>query len=81
MNKCCRIKVHKTVNIKNIRHIFVAFPILIMGGCVKGLPDHEDADMWEMYRTLAYYKYMERDTLKYAAAKYLIENMPYHSSN
>ena len=41
------------MNTKNIRHIFVAFPILIMSGCVKGLPDHEDADTWEMYRTLA----------------------------
>lgn len=68
------------MNIKNLRHIFIAFPILIMSGCVKGLPDHEDADTWEMYRTLAYYKYVERDTLKYAAAQYLIENMPYHSS-
>ena len=33
------------MNIKNIRHIFVAFPILIMSGCVKGLLDHEELSM------------------------------------
>lgn len=52
----------------------------ILSGCVQGLPDEEDANTWDMYRTLAYYKYVERDTLKYAAARYLMDNMRYHHS-
>ena len=52
----------------------------ILWGCVEGLPDGAGAGTWDLYRTLAYYRYVERDTLKYAAARYLIENMRYHHS-
>ncbi|MCM1517010.1 MAG: hypothetical protein NC080_11495, partial [Paraprevotella sp.] len=59
----------------------MALLIPILSGCVQGMPDDEESGTWEMYRTLAYYKYIERDTLKYAAARYLIDNMRYHCSN
>ena len=55
--------------------------ISLLSGCVQGMPDHKGANEWELYRTLAYYKFIERDTAKYAAARFLIENMQYHHSN
>ncbi len=52
----------------------------LLFGCVHDLPEQTQGNEWELYRTLAYYKYIERDTLKYNAARFLIENMPYHHS-
>ncbi len=69
------------MKIQTTKHLFAVLLSSFLTGCVQGLPDEEEANKWDMYCTLAYYKYVERDTLKYAAARYLIENMPYHYSN
>lgn len=29
-----------------IHYTFITFPALIMFGCVKGFPKHEDANLW-----------------------------------
>ncbi len=74
-------KNNNTIFVIPLYCIFVVSLLLTMGGCVKGLPNHKDCNVWEAYCVLAYYKYVKHDSLKYAAAKYLIENMPYHYSN
>lgn len=52
----------------------------LLAGCCSGLPEQASGNRWELWRTLAYYRYVERDTAKYSAALFLIENMPYHYS-
>lgn len=61
--------------------LLVVFMSHTLLGCVQDFPEQVQVNTWDMYRTLAYYKYVERDTLKYNAARFLIENMPYHYSN
>lgn len=61
--------------------LLVLFLAFFLQGCVGDANIYKDVNRWEIYRTLAYYKYIKRDTLKYAASKYLIENMKYHFSN
>lgn len=58
--------------------MLLMLPLLF--GCVQDLPEQTQGNKWELYRILAYYKYIERDTLKYNAARFLVENMPYHYS-
>ena len=62
------------------KYILALFGLPTLIGCVQDIPEQTQGNRWELYRTLAYYKYIERDTLKYAAARFLIENMPYHHS-
>ena len=69
--------IHKRTPANCLLALFV-LPTLL--GCVQDIPEQTQGNRWELYRTLAYYKYIERDTLKYAAARFLIENMPYHHS-
>lgn len=45
---------------------------LIFIGC------QTDSISWEMHKVLWHYKYIDRNKQKYEAAKFLIENMPYH---
>lgn len=73
--------IYCTLTVTLIRYICIVLPICLVLGCVKGLPNHDVTNTWEIYRLLAYYKYVECDTLKYAAAKYLVDNMSYHNSD
>ncbi|MDE5561745.1 MAG: hypothetical protein K2J00_08135, partial [Bacteroidaceae bacterium] len=54
---------------------------VLLAGCCPDMPEQAADNGWELYRTLAYYRYVERDTAKYSAARFLIENMPYHYSD
>lgn len=65
--------------LRNLILVLLLEPSLF--GCVQGIPDNGDVNNWELYRTLAYYKYIDRDSAKYAAARYLIGNMLYHCSS
>lgn len=61
--------------------IYILCLTTILCGCQsEAFPDPIFHGM-DMQRTLAYYKYIERDSLKYEAAKFLVDNMPYHYSN
>ncbi|MDE5561504.1 MAG: hypothetical protein K2J00_06880 [Bacteroidaceae bacterium] len=64
-----------------MKYLVYIFPVLLLwavllAGCCPDLPEQAAGNRWELYRTLAYYRYVERDTAKYAAARFLIENMP-----
>ncbi|MBO5313869.1 MAG: hypothetical protein J6A70_01105 [Prevotella sp.] len=62
------------------KYILALFGLPTLIGCVQDIPKLAQGNKWELYSTLAYYKYIDRDTLKYKAACFLIENMPYHYS-
>ena len=55
--------------------------LAVVTSCQLDLPTEAEGNRWELYRTLLYYKYIDRDTAKYAAARFLIDNMPYHYSS
>lgn len=63
------------------KYILALFGLPTLIGCVQEIPEQIQGNKWELYSTLAYYKYIDRDTLKYKAACFLIENMPYHYSH
>ena len=71
-------------NTTNIRcwckYILALFGLPTLIGCIQEVPKQIQGNKWELYSTLAYYKYIDKDTLKYKAACFLIENMPYHYS-
>lgn len=62
------------------KYILALFIVPTLIGCVQEIPEQIQGNKWELYSTSAYYKYIDRDTLKYKAACFLIENMPYHYS-
>lgn len=62
------------------KYILALFGLPTLIGCIQEVPKQTQGNKWELYSTLAYYKYIDRDTLKYKAACFLIENMPYHYS-
>lgn len=63
------------------KYILALFGLPTLIGCIQEVPKQTRGNKWELYSTLAYYKYIDRDTLKYKAACFLIENMPYHYSH
>lgn len=62
------------------KYILALFGLPTLIGCIQEVPKQTQGNKWQLYSTLAYYKYIDRDTLKYKAACFLIENMPYHYS-
>ena len=52
----------------------------VLSSCRPDLPEQAKGNEWNLRCTLAYYKYIERDTAKYAAARFLIDNMAMHYS-
>lgn len=66
---------------KIISFVYMLSLLAFLTGCQSDLPEQAAGNKWDLYRTLAYYKYIDRDTAKYAAARFLIDNMPYHFSN
>lgn len=75
-----RYKLNNTTVGTLANYLLALFVLPTLSGCVQDMPKQTQGNRWELYRTLAYYKYIELDTLKYAAACFLIENMPYHHS-
>ena len=75
------INIFNNTHIRSLgKYILALFGLPTLIGCVQEVPKQTQGNKWELYSTLAYYKYIDRDTLKYKAACFLIENMPYHYS-
>ena len=69
-----------------IRHVFMTIIACLLMSCTATLSDKSEAALMqaganneELLKVLTHYKNGD-DTLKYKAAVYLIENMPYHAS-
>lgn len=75
-----KYKGNHVLNTTLVNNLQVLFLLPTLLGCVQDIPKQAHGNRWELYCTLAYYKYIDRDTAKYAAARFLIENMPYHHS-